>query len=72
MDQLFAPGFDPQGRFLRHWLPELAGLDDRATHDPVARAGLFETPYLPPIVDLPKAEKESCRPSRTCRERPIR
>ncbi|TLX56437.1 hypothetical protein DN824_15715 [Stutzerimonas nosocomialis] len=57
LDQLFAPGFDPQGRFLRHWLPELAGLDDRAIHDPVARAGLFKTPYLPPIVDLAQSRE---------------
>jgi deoxyribodipyrimidine photo-lyase len=26
--------FDPRGRFLRHWLPELAGLDDKAIHAP--------------------------------------
>nr|WP_241663985.1 FAD-binding domain-containing protein [Stutzerimonas nosocomialis] len=42
---------------MRHWLPELAGLDDRAIHDPVARAGLFKTPYLPPIVDLAQSRE---------------
>jgi deoxyribodipyrimidine photo-lyase len=26
--------FDPRGRFLRHWLPELAGLDDKAIQAP--------------------------------------
>jgi deoxyribodipyrimidine photo-lyase len=46
--------FDPQGRFIRHWLPELAGLDDKAIHEPSgARGGLFdELDYPRPIVDL--------------------
>nr|WP_241666717.1 hypothetical protein [Stutzerimonas nosocomialis] len=35
----------------------MAGLDDRAIHDPVARAGLFKTPYLPPIVDLAQSRE---------------
>ena len=26
--------FDPQGAYLRRWVPELAGLDDRAIHEP--------------------------------------
>ena len=45
--------FDPQGRFIRHWLPELAHLDDRQIHAPAADGGLF-TPvdYPPPMVDL--------------------
>lgn len=43
--------FDPDGAFLREWLPELAHLDNRAIHDPSpmerAAAG-----YPQPIVDL--------------------
>jgi deoxyribodipyrimidine photo-lyase len=43
--------FDPDGAFLREWLPELAHLDERAIHDPSpmerAAAG-----YPQPIVDL--------------------
>lgn len=41
--------FDPEGRFLRQYLPELAGLDDRSLHAPEAArpAG-----YPLPIVDL--------------------
>lgn len=26
--------FDPRGEFIRHWLPELAGLERKAIHDP--------------------------------------
>lgn len=48
--------FDPSGRFIRHWLPQLAELDDRAIHDPYAGKsphGLFERLDYPlPIVDL--------------------
>ena len=47
--------FDPDGRFIRRWLPELAALDDSDIHDPSARSDLFAaaaSDYPPPIVDL--------------------
>jgi deoxyribodipyrimidine photo-lyase len=45
--------FDPQGRFIRHWLPEVAHLDNRTIHDPSAISGLFgAVDYPPPLVDL--------------------
>lgn len=52
--------FDPQGQYLRHWLPELARLDDRQIHAPwlappaqLAAAGVqLGRDYPLPIVDL--------------------
>lgn len=45
--------FDPEGRFLKHWLPELADLNKKEVHNPAAAGGLFATANYPkPIVDL--------------------
>jgi len=45
--------FDPDGRFLRRWLPELQGLSRRDIHNPAALGGLFAPGGYPrPIVDL--------------------
>ncbi len=49
--------FDPRGEFIRHWLPELAGLERKAIHDP-SSLGLFAgVDYPRPMVDL-KASRE--------------
>ncbi|MBF7730547.1 deoxyribodipyrimidine photo-lyase [Pseudomonas sp. N040] len=48
-----AQRFDAEGRFIRHWLPELADLSDRDLHNPAALGGLFGAlDYPPPMVDL--------------------
>lgn len=45
--------FDPQGEFLRRWLPELADLGKRDIHSPAKLNDLFATVnYPPPMTDL--------------------
>lgn len=55
--------FDPDGTYLRRWLPELAHLDDRTIHEPwTAEADLFEQgagEYPPPMVDHDAERKEA-------------
>lgn len=49
-----AERYDPDGTYVRRWVPELADVDDRHVHQPW-RLG-FEAPdYPPPIVDIDEA-----------------
>ena len=48
--------FDPQGNYVRRWLPELAGLPDKHVHQPWT-APQPPAHYPPPLVDL-KASRE--------------
>ncbi|WP_217474147.1 deoxyribodipyrimidine photo-lyase [Stutzerimonas stutzeri] len=52
--------FDPDGRFLRCWLPELEALDGRDIHHPQKANGLFPADEYPmPIVDLPMSRERA-------------
>jgi deoxyribodipyrimidine photo-lyase len=59
--------FDPDGSYMRRWLPELSGLDDTAIHEPwaagpleLAAAGVeLDTTYPSPIVDLAVSRRRS-------------
>ena len=52
--------FDPDGRFIRHWLPELAHLDNRSIHQPSAAGGLFGVSGYPQaMVDLPRSRQRA-------------
>lgn len=52
--------FDPDGRFIRHWLPELKHLDEKNLHDPVKCSDLFaNNAYHSPIVDLASSRQRA-------------
>ncbi|WP_150772125.1 deoxyribodipyrimidine photo-lyase [Pseudomonas fluorescens] len=45
--------FDPEGIFIKHWLPELAELNKKDVHNPANLGGLFGVADYPsPIVNL--------------------
>jgi len=50
---------DPDGAYVRRWVPELAGLPDVAVHEPPPGA------YLPPIVDHATARRRALDAYRT-------
>ncbi|MDN3612086.1 deoxyribodipyrimidine photo-lyase [Vibrio ostreicida] len=49
--------FDPDGRFVRKWVPELTPVPDKFIHQPWKWSGVKSLSYLAPIVDH-KTERE--------------
>ncbi len=65
--------FDPDGTYLRRWLPEIAHLDDSTIHEPwTVAADLFDGgagDYPPPMVDHDVERKEALARYEELRER---
>jgi deoxyribodipyrimidine photo-lyase len=43
--------FDPDGAYVRHWVPELAGVDAKFVHEPWRAVGGVPKDYFTPIVN---------------------
>ena len=63
--------FDPDGRFIRRWVPELAGLNKKDVHNPAAMGGLFGIADYPrPIVDLARSRERALAAFKNLPSRP--
>jgi deoxyribodipyrimidine photo-lyase len=50
---------DPEGRYVRRWVPELTSLDDRHVHQPWRSPGGVPAGYPEPIVDHARERREA-------------
>lgn len=50
--------FDPEGEFIKRWLPQLQGLDKKSIHDPTAQQRQMAG-YPLPIVDLKSSRQRA-------------
>ena len=53
--------FDPDGTYIRRWVPELADVDGRAVHEPSDAPDGPPHGYPPPIVDHAAERDEALR-----------
>ena len=52
--------FDPDGVYIKHWLPELADLNKKQVHNPASAGGLFGVADYPaPIVNLSQSRERA-------------
>ena len=59
---------DPQGDYIRHFVPELRGVKGKAIHDPYGRLGKAEFEklgYPKPIVEHTEARQRALRRFKT-------
>ena len=53
--------FDPDGRYIRRWVPELAEIDGDDVHEPMGTLAAGATGYPPPIVDHATERQDALR-----------
>ena len=51
--------FDPDGRYVRRWCPELAGRKGRQIHQPIAQSESRQYDYPMPLVDLKQSRRDA-------------
>ena len=51
--------FDPDGDYIRRWVPELRGVDPRHLHEPAKDPAGLPEGYPPPIVDHARERQEA-------------